>query len=179
MHGGLHIEMAALKVLGHWLEDAGWIDALVQAKVATPGTAEAFLKAAHVTQTRHAHQVTASALYILLIKAYLHYIEMLEPGNQSASFDDWCAQQKENVPQFYFWHKTLELELLVLAYIRSLRTRNSPMYVESLTGLAPWFFSMAHTNCARWVPVHISNMVNLSKTHPEIAVEFDNGKFTV
>ena len=68
MHGGLHIEMAALKVLGHWLEDAGWIDALVQAKVATPGTAEAFLKAAHVTRTRHAHQVTDSALYIFAEK---------------------------------------------------------------------------------------------------------------
>ena len=86
---------------------------------------------------------------------------------------------KKNVPQFCFWHKTLELELLFLAYIRSLRTKNFPLYVESLIGLAPWFFSMEHTNYARWVPVHIHDMVNLSKTHPEIAAEFDNGKFTV
>ncbi len=38
--------------------------AIVQAKAASPGTAESFLKASHVTRTRHTHQVTASSLYI-------------------------------------------------------------------------------------------------------------------
>ena len=64
--GGLHIEMAALNVIGDWLEDSGWVEALVQAKVASAGTAQSFLKASHVTRTRHAHQVTANILYILL-----------------------------------------------------------------------------------------------------------------
>ena len=54
--GGLHIEMAELKVIGDWLEDAGWVEALVQARVASPGTANLFLKASHVTRTRHAQQ---------------------------------------------------------------------------------------------------------------------------
>ena len=27
--GGLHIEMAGLKVIGNWLEDCGWVEALV------------------------------------------------------------------------------------------------------------------------------------------------------
>ena len=58
--GGLHIEMAGLKVIGDWLEDSGWVEALVQAKVASAGTADSFLKASHVTRMRHAHQVTAS-----------------------------------------------------------------------------------------------------------------------
>ena len=26
--GGLHIEMAGLKVIGDWLEDSGWVQAL-------------------------------------------------------------------------------------------------------------------------------------------------------
>ena len=46
--GGLHIEMAALKVLGDWLDDSRWIEALVQANVESAGTAESFLKASHV-----------------------------------------------------------------------------------------------------------------------------------
>ena len=53
--GGLHIEMAGLKVIGDWLEDAGRIEALVKARVASPGTANLFLKASHVTRTKHAH----------------------------------------------------------------------------------------------------------------------------
>ena len=50
MFGGLHIEMAALKMLGNWLEGSGWVQALTQADVATSGIAESFLKAAHVRQ---------------------------------------------------------------------------------------------------------------------------------
>ena len=68
--GGLHIKMAGLKVIGDWLEDSGWVEALVQAKVASTGTADSFLKASHVTRMRHAHQVTASTLHILLKNAY-------------------------------------------------------------------------------------------------------------
>ena len=68
--GGLHIEMASLKVIGHWLEGSGWTVALADANVATLGTAESFLKATSVTRTRRAHQVTAWSLYILLKSAY-------------------------------------------------------------------------------------------------------------
>lgn len=62
MFGGLHIEMAALKTLGNLLEGSGWTGALVQAGITTPGTADSFLNASHVTRTRRAHQVTASSL---------------------------------------------------------------------------------------------------------------------
>ena len=65
MLAGLHIEMAAFKALGGWLDGSGWTDRLVQAGVAKVGMADSFLKASHITRTRHAHQVTAAALFIL------------------------------------------------------------------------------------------------------------------
>ena len=168
--------MAALNVIGDWLEDGGWVEALVQAKVATTGTAESFLKASHVTRTRHAHQVTASSLYILLKKSYACYLKSLDSGDQQEAFEEWCARRKQEAPQFYFWHTALQLELLVLIFIKSLRTGNFTLYVDSLTKLAPWFFI---SNYARWVPVHIRDMANLSTAHPQVAVEFNNGNFTV
>ena len=58
MFGGLHIEMAALKMVGDWLKRSGWVQALVQANITTTGTADSFSCAAHVTHTRRAHQVT-------------------------------------------------------------------------------------------------------------------------
>ena len=70
MFGGLHIEMATLKMLGNWLQGSGWVDALVQAGISSQGKADSFLKAAHVTRTRIAHQITATALYILQRQAY-------------------------------------------------------------------------------------------------------------
>ena len=77
--GRFHIEMAGLKTIGDWLEDSGLAEALVQANVASAGMADSFLKASHVTRIRHANQVTASSLYILLRKSYAHYEESLEP----------------------------------------------------------------------------------------------------
>jgi hypothetical protein len=42
MMGGLHIEMAALRMLGHFLEGSGWCESLTQATIATAGVAESF-----------------------------------------------------------------------------------------------------------------------------------------
>ena len=58
MFGWLHIEMTALKTLGDRLKGSGWTQALVQAEITTAGTADSFLRAAHVTRPRRAHQVT-------------------------------------------------------------------------------------------------------------------------
>jgi hypothetical protein len=35
MMGGLHIEMAALRLLGHWLDVSGWVPCLLQSGQAT------------------------------------------------------------------------------------------------------------------------------------------------
>ena len=66
MFGGPHIEMAAFKTIGHLLDSSGYTGALVQANVATPGTADSFVRVTHVTRSRQAHQITASSLYHLL-----------------------------------------------------------------------------------------------------------------
>ena len=52
MFGGLHIEIAALRKLGDWLQGNGWVDALVQAEITKAGTANTFLRAAHGACTR-------------------------------------------------------------------------------------------------------------------------------
>ena len=57
MMGPLHTEMAAMKTLGDWFDDSGWCQALVEAGIASPGTAQSFLHASHVSRTRYAHQV--------------------------------------------------------------------------------------------------------------------------
>ena len=71
MFGGLHIEMAALKLLGDLLDGSGWTTAITEVGIASSGTANSCLKVSHVTKTRHAHQVTAASLYKLLKKSFL------------------------------------------------------------------------------------------------------------
>ena len=62
--------MAAFKLLEDVLEYSGWSAALVQADIAAPSVADAFLKTSHLTRKRRAHQITASSLHILPQKAY-------------------------------------------------------------------------------------------------------------
>ncbi|CAG2214124.1 unnamed protein product [Mytilus edulis] len=66
LFGDLHIEIAALRTIGDWLDNSGWTSALSQANIASSGTADSFLRASHVSRTQHAHEVTARALYIIM-----------------------------------------------------------------------------------------------------------------
>ena len=58
MLGGLHTAKALWNSMGDLLASSGWTEALIEALVATSGTVDSFLKAAHITRTRQAHQIT-------------------------------------------------------------------------------------------------------------------------
>ena len=69
--GGLHIELVLWSMLGDYLADSGWTTSLIEAGIATSGTADNFLTASHLTRTHHAHQVTIAALTALQYQAFL------------------------------------------------------------------------------------------------------------
>ena len=100
MFEGLHIEMAAFKIFGDLLDSSGWTAALVQAGVASSGTADSFLKAAHLTRTRRAHQVTASSLYLLLVDAYSECNK--EISSTTISLEKWCTERAAACSHFEF-----------------------------------------------------------------------------
>ncbi len=60
--------------------------ALVEAGVASSGTAESFLSASSVTRSRQMHQVTACCLYMLQKEAYKYYAR--EEGQTALRFED-------------------------------------------------------------------------------------------
>lgn len=53
------------------------------------------------------------------------------------------------------------------------------LYVQSLQRLIPWFFTLDQTHYARWLTVHLRDLLNLGATHPSINEEFLTGNFTV
>jgi hypothetical protein len=58
--GGLHIEIAALQILGDWLEDSGWTSSMAEANIASSGVVKYFMKATNDKRNRLAHQVTSA-----------------------------------------------------------------------------------------------------------------------
>ena len=141
----------------------------MQSKVASAGTAESHIKVSHVTRTRHAHQVTACSLYILL-KKVLRSVQGVTRSRRSSSgiYRLVYTKARDTTISVLVHSRTAGASCLNINYVRSLREGNFALYIDSLTKLAPWFFSFDHTNYARWVPVHIRDMVKLCKVHPEI-----------
>ena len=68
-----------------------------------------------------------------------------------------------------FYSKTiLELELTILVFIRSIRESNFSLYVISVRSLMKWYYSMDHYNYARWLSVHLFDLVQLQYTLPDV-----------
>jgi len=149
--GGLHIEMAALKVVGDWLCGSGWTAVLVQSGVVTSGVADSLLRAAHVKRTRHMHEVTAASLYVLQRRAYAIDLPGLSDFHDKLDYNAWCTDMSAKHPQFQYWDMTMQLQLLLLQLIRSIRLANFDLYVSFLTRLAhgslPWITAIMLDGC--------------------------------
>ena len=67
----------------------------------------------------------------------------------------------------------------ILTFVRSLREADFDMYLDTLWELLPWFFALDHTHYARWIPVHLRDMMSLHRTHPDVLEELRAGMFKV
>jgi len=124
--------------------------------------------------------VTVSTLYTLLKEAYTLYCS--EANDQTEvvlNIKDWCERRKSESPQFQFWNLLLTMELTILYLVRSFREADFTLYRQSLCELMPFFFANNNVNYARWLPIHLRDMMLLEEAHPQLAAEFHSGKFVV
>ena len=177
MMGDLHIEMDLMKCLGDWLEVSGWTALLSLAEITTSGKADSMLSGcSNIILCRYLHQVTASDLHIKKKEAYCEYIE--ECTDQMPLHEKEWELSKEAHPMFKFCNLTLHLELLLLEYVKSIRSGDFYLYVKTILSVVPWMFSLDHHHYARWLPVHIRAILNLPNAQPQIYSSFEDGKFT-
>ena len=95
--GGLHLEKASFSMLGQLIDNTGWKQVIsIVSNVFTFGKADSFLSCSHITRSRYAHQVTAAALKILLLKAYRN-------SSSESSINDWSINKEKKAAQFKFW----------------------------------------------------------------------------
>ena len=103
MCGGLYIQMGVLKTLVNWLKGSGWLQALVDANITTPGIVYSSLQAAHATRTLRAYQVTVTALYALKHHAYDHCcLTCIQSEQEVLEFEQWCNQRGQVCPHFQY-----------------------------------------------------------------------------
>ena len=93
------------------------------------------------------------------------------------SFNAWCSSTAKTCPSFYFWSIILQLEIDILIDVRAIRISDCHLYVDALLNIVPWFFPLDHTH-ARWIYVHIRDIVALHANHPDVYEHFLKGEFT-
>ena len=102
--GAMHTEKMLWGASGNWLDDSGWTTALVNSGVTTSGRAQGFIGVHHICRTRYIHQVSVSAIYILLLKAHEIYVETWHAvngeetveGGESVNEDDGRHQEEDD-----------------------------------------------------------------------------------
>ena len=95
------------------------------------------------------------------------------------SLESWRKKCEQTSPHFRFWSLTMKLELIVLSFVRSIRTGNFVLYKEAIQSLLPWLFALDHISYACCLSVHLADMLRLDETNPEIATYLKKGMFVV
>ena len=83
--GGVHIEMAVLKVLGDWLQGSGWT--YVVSSVFTKDRADGILL----------------VLCIFLCAQHIMIIKKINSEDECLTFENWTSMMEEEPPQFSYW----------------------------------------------------------------------------
>ena len=77
----------------------------------------------------------------------------------------------------YYWYIFIDLILIFLIFVRSIREGNFSMYVSSLKQVVKWYYACDHYHYARWVTVHLYNLVNSPTTSPYLYKCFSDTYF--
>ena len=99
MLGGLQIEMVLWTMCGDLLAASRWTTALTEAGIASSGTSDSFLKVAHLTKTRRAHQITEAALYKFQHVAF----QELNGQQDKEEFQKWHDGMIKSSPTYKSW----------------------------------------------------------------------------
>lgn len=125
------------------------------------------MQVVHVKKSRSYHQITAAVLHSLLIDAYTS-----ENPESCISLQEWIDQNASSSPTFRFWLLVLNLEVLLLSFVKSVRMGNYEDFKDALKSMIQWYFVFDHHNYARWLSVHIRDLEELISKAPSVHNQF-------
>ena len=65
------------------------------------------------------------------------------------------------MPQLKYWQTVYDMEMLLLRFVRSIRTGDLFLYEKSWDEIADWAFILDNYNYARSLTVHVRDMMNV------------------
>ena len=141
--------------------------------IETIGLETAFLDVNHIHKARYAVQLSVVAIYSCLKEAHLN-------SQSSEPLFSWAKACAKTNNMFKYWLLVLNFQIDYLLFVRSLREGNYALFVNVLSSLVIWFFIFDQIHYARWVSVHVQDLLTMPITCPVIHGQiFSQGHFAV
>ena len=170
MFGCLHIEHCALIMHGEISRGSGLFEILNNNEFLIIGTGTV-VNANHIKQARYCLQVALCATYLKLVDARNELESNQNPLQR-------LKMQRASSELCNYWYLIIKLHINILLFIRCIRESNVPLYVLSLQKLVKWVSALDHYNYARWIRVHLFDLMTLSSTFPDVYKSFMEGNFS-
>ena len=82
-------------------------------------------------------------------------------------------------PTSKYWLEYKNMVQTLLDFVRAEREGIWQLHLSSLSKMIPWMVMYDHTNYARYGPIYLSDMKQLSTTAPDVYNEFESGNFVI
>ena len=163
LFGSLHIEKSMLVVHGQIIKGTGLDKILTSCGLSIAGT-QAIVNVNHIKQARYCLQVVICVLFQLLLDTHRESGDISHPSS-------WLENKSKESQMCFFWKLVLEVQINILIFIRSIREGNFSLYISSLRNFVKWYFALDHYNYARWISVHLFDLLSLEKTSPHLLIQ--------
>ena len=167
--GALHMGHTGLLVYSDFMKGSG-LEIVLHLKLLTDGTS-ATVDVNDIKYSRYCLQVSVVVIYTSLKKGHV------ENGNP-LSVLDWADEAAKHSQMYFYWKMILNVEVLLLIYMRSIWEGNFELYFASLYRILPWFFALDQYNYACCVTIYWFDMELLKHRCPNEYKEFAAGNFS-
>ena len=170
LFGGLNIEQSLLVMHGQLIDGSGLMDILNQHKFSTIGLS-AVVDVNSIKRARYCVQVTLCALYIKVKYAAVNNNSSLPPY-------EWLRLKSKESETCFFWKMVMDFQINILIFVRSIREGNFKLYVEVIRKLMKWYFILDRYNYARWLSVHLFDLMTMEVRYPDVYDSMVSGCFS-
>ena len=153
----LHIEQCLLVIHGQLIKGSGLLEILRENQFSMIGLSSV-VDVNNIKRARYTLHITLCSLFKVLDEAMPDTPTDMSPYN-------WLEQKSNASSSCLYWKLVIDLELLILMYIRSIREGDFKLHIEVLYLLLSWFFIFDHIHYARWLTIHWFDLFNFELTY--------------
>ena len=191
--GGFHTMCSYMGAIGKMMCGSGFEDVLMESGVCASGSIDKVMSGKHYNRAMRVHQLMLDATERLLLESFVQNnslripVEAAEALAKEPSLDNLklflntegcpCFATEDNTfrddvrkgqygATAKFWFTYMESDWHLQRFHRAIKENDLDLYISAMGAMCSLLFSADHLNYARYLPLYLMQLKNLSVTHP-------------